>query len=136
MANEALTADELTSFKTAVGYAIEGWDAGSRTVTYHTIPTSTFNVTAGTTTETGSGSGSIKALRFEFATKHGASQEEAGRVGYLVTKAALAALSPTVTEPRRQDRIVDGSDTYEVLDYLDDPLQSFWYLSCGKAATP
>jgi len=132
MANEVLPADELAQFKTDLGYVVEGLGDPSRSCTYRQVTVATVTVTSGAIAETAA-SGTVLMTRHQLSAKQGQEGQEAGSVTYLVTQAALAAIG--VTEPNRRDRIVDGSDTYEVVDYEPDPLGAAWWLKCSKVAT-
>jgi hypothetical protein len=133
MANENLTAAELTKWKEGVGHAIKGLGDPSRSITYRAVSDCTFTGSSGQLNETGA-STTLQATRMEFRTKKGAEGVEGGQVGYLIAVADLTAAG--VTEPSRQDRLVDGADTYEVADYAPDPTGAFWTVFVSKVATP
>lgn len=81
-----------------------------------------------TTTYTNLG---IRAIRNELSAKEvvaGAGQYQMGDVHYMI------AVADQSQAPSREDRIVEGSDTFEVRAWYADPLKAVWDVVARKVA--
>jgi hypothetical protein len=131
MGNDALPANAYSFMQTMARLVIEGSASASRSITYKRQTAETYSATAQTNTPTYSDT-SLTALR------HVASQEmlrgeqgaepQTGLVVYQVEKRRLT------NEPSSSDRVVDGSDTFEVLDHATDTAGLYWMIRCRKVA--
>jgi hypothetical protein len=128
MANEYLSAAQLTKMGTDIGYAIKGLGSGSSvSVTYSRVTASAYVPTTGAVTDTKTDT-TITVYRYEFVGKDSEGLERA-MVGWMI---AVADLS---NEPSRKDRITESSIIYDVESWSLDPLRKFWVILTPKAAT-
>lgn len=130
MAGEAIPSGTYTWMQGITRTILEGQSTGSRSLTYKRQTAESYDATTQTNTPTWSDT-SVTGTRHDRASTPVGTEDEgaqAGDVGYQVDKARLAF------DPKTSDRIVDGSDTYEVLDYHEDPLALYWVFHCRKVA--
>lgn len=94
----------------------------SRAITYRDYQSATKTVSTGAYTTTYSDS-SIRGIRTEVSAREVGAGEGLYQMGDLRYLLAQSDLSAT---PVREDRIVDGTTTYEVIAWSADPVNMTW----------
>ena len=94
----------------------------SRAITYRDYQSATKTVSTGAYTTTYSDA-SIRGIRTEVSAREVGAGEGLYQMGDLRYLLAQSDLSAT---PTREDRIVDGSTTYEVIAWEADPISMTW----------
>ena len=94
----------------------------SRAITYRDYQSVTRTVSTGAITPVYTDS-SIRGVRTELNAQQviaGGGLYQAGDFHYMIAQSDLSAT------PNREDRIVDGADTYEIVHWAADPLSMTW----------
>lgn len=128
MAGEVIPSGVYTWMQGIARTILEGQSTGSRSLTYRRRTSATYDPTTQVNTPAVSDT-SVTGTRHERASQEvGDASAQSGEVGYQIEKRRLAF------EPKSTDRIVDGSDIFEVLDYAEDPLSLYWVFRCRKVS--
>ena len=94
----------------------------SRSITYRDFQSKTRTLSTGAYTSTYTDS-AIRVVRTELSAREvraGQGLFQQGDLRYLLAQSDLSVT------PHREDRIVDGSDTYEVLHWAAAPITATW----------
>lgn len=100
------------------------------TLLYRDVGAPTFNPATGAHTANDVEYGA-QAIRNEITAKEAdvsGGQYQTGDVRYLVARATLPIT------PAREDRIVEGGDTHEIIDWRSDPVGLTWRIIARKVA--
>ncbi len=132
MAGEAIPSTVYSWMQDIARTIIEGQSTASRSLTYKRQTAETFDPTTQVNSPTYSDT-TVTGTRHErFATAFGlgagsmGGEIALGELGFQIEKRRLAF------EPKSSDRIVDGTETYEVTDYGEDPASIYWFIRCRK----
>lgn len=130
MAGEAIPSGVYTWMQAITRTILEGQSTGTRSLTYKRQTSFSYDPTARTNTPAYSDT-SVEGTRISRYTKlieDAGAELQSGEVAYQIDKARLAF------EPKSTDRIVDGSETFEVFDIGTDHEALYWIFRCRKVA--